>query len=81
MVRLARGLARLRGEEPLGRDGLLDAAVAALSGRVAVHEDQDRTAEEVIAELLDLALAPPREPASGRPSAPPAGSPPARAAR
>jgi MoxR-like ATPase len=81
MVRLARGLARLRGEEPLGRDGLLDAAIAALSGRVAVHEDQDRSAEEVIAELLDLALAPPREPASGRPSAPPAGSPPDRVAR
>jgi MoxR-like ATPase len=80
-VRLARGLARLRGEQPLGRDGLLDAAVAALSGRVAVHEDQDRTAEEVSAELLDLALAPPREPASGRPGAPPAGSPPASAAR
>jgi MoxR-like ATPase len=81
MVRLARGLARLRGEDPLGRDGLLDVAIAALSGRVAVHEDQDRSAEEVIAELLDLALAPPSEPASGRPSAPPAGSRPAGAAR
>ena len=81
MVRLARGLARLRGEDPLGRDGLLDAAIAALSGRVAVHEDQDRSAEEVIAELLDRALAPAAEPASGRPSAPPAGSRPASAAR
>jgi MoxR-like ATPase len=83
MVRLARGLARVRAEQPLGRDGLLDAAVAALSGRVAVHEDQDRSAEEVIAELLDLALAPAasREPASGRPSAPQAGSRPARGDR
>jgi MoxR-like ATPase len=81
MVRLARGLSRLRGESPLERDGLLDAAVAALSGRVAVHEDQDRSAEEVIAELLDLALAPQAEPASGRPSAPPAGSPPGAGAR
>ena len=57
MVRLADGLARLRAERPLGRDGLLDAAVA--SGRVRVHEDQDRSAEEVIAELLDRALSPP----------------------
>jgi MoxR-like ATPase len=81
MVRLARGLARLRGEDPIGRDSLLDAAIAALSGRVAVHEDQDRSAEEVIAELLDLALAPPSELASGRPSAPPAGSRPAGAGR
>lgn len=65
-VRLARGLATLRGETPLGRDGLFDAAVAALSGRVSVHEDQQRSAEEVIAELLDRALAPASEPASER---------------
>ena len=32
MVRLADGLARLRAERPLGRDGLLDAAVASMSG-------------------------------------------------
>ena len=55
------------------RDALLDAAVAALSGRVRVHEDQDRTVEEVIAELLDRALAPDPEPAPGRAGAPPAG--------
>jgi Mg-chelatase subunit ChlD len=36
---------------------MLDAAIAAMSGRVRVHEDQGRTAEEVIAELLDAALA------------------------
>jgi MoxR-like ATPase len=65
MVRLARGLATLRGEEPPGRGVLLDAAVAALSGRVRVHEDQDRTVEEVIAELLDRALSQDREPAPG----------------
>lgn len=69
-VRLARGLSALRDETPLSRDGLLDAAVAALSGRLSVHEDQDRSAEEVIAELLDRALAPVAEPASGRPGAP-----------
>ena len=80
MVRLARGLAELRDQAPLERDGLLDAAVAALSGRIRVHEDQDRTAEEVIAELLARALAVP-EPASGRPPAAAAGLPPADAAR
>ena len=72
MVRLADGLARLRAERPLGRDGLLDAAVASFSGRVRVHEDQDRSVEEVIAELLDRALsAPPAEPAPGTAGAPP----------
>jgi MoxR-like ATPase len=66
MVRLARGLERLRAQAPLGRDELLDAAVAALSGRIRVHEDQDRSAEEVIAELLEQALTAAPEPASGR---------------
>ena len=65
MVRLAYGLADLRSERPLGREGLLDAAVASFSGRLRMHEDQDRTAEEVIAELLDAALAAPPE-APGR---------------
>jgi len=75
MVRLAYGLADLRSERPLGREGLLDAAVASFSGRLRMHEDQDRTAEEVIAELLDAALsAPPDAPgrASGGPPPPPA---------
>jgi MoxR-like ATPase len=74
MVRLARGLARLRGEDPLGRAGLLDAAIAAFSGRVRVHEDQDRTVEEVIAELLDGALSQDSEPASKRAGTTPAGA-------
>ena len=65
MVRLARGLERLRGPQALDRDDLLDAAVAALSGRIRVHEDQDRTAEEVIAELLAQALDAAPEPAPG----------------
>jgi MoxR-like ATPase len=76
MVRLARGLARLRGQQALDRDALLDAAIAALSGRVRVHEDQDRTVEEVIAELLDRALSREAEPAAGRAGAPAAGPPP-----
>jgi MoxR-like ATPase len=65
LVRLARGLGRVREVAALDRDGLLDAAVAALSGRIRVHEDQDRSAEEVIAELLDQALAASPESAPG----------------
>ncbi|MEA2255048.1 MAG: magnesium chelatase subunit [Solirubrobacteraceae bacterium] len=75
MVRLADGMARLRDERPLGREGLLAVAIAAFSGRLRMHEDQDRSAEEVIAELLDRALAPPPEPAPGRPGAPPSRPP------
>jgi magnesium chelatase subunit D len=56
MVRLADGLATVRGAAPLDRELLLDAAVAAMSGRIRVHEDQERSAEEVITELLDDAL-------------------------
>ncbi|HEX3831127.1 MAG TPA: MoxR family ATPase [Solirubrobacteraceae bacterium] len=81
MVRLARGLERLRGTGELDRAGLLDAAVAALSGRIRVHEDQDRSAEEVIAELLEQALTAPPEPAPERPGAQPAPHPSADAAR
>jgi len=81
MVRLAGGLAELRDQRPLGRDGLLDAAVAAMSGRVRVHEDQERSVQEVIAELLDRALSPEPELASGRAGAPPGRRPAAGAAR
>jgi magnesium chelatase subunit D len=90
MVRLAGGLATVRGEPEAGRELLLDAAVAAMSGRVRVHEDQTRTAEEVIAQLLDAALAnedhdraslpaaqPMRTPRDGKPPGP-LGAPEAR---
>jgi Mg-chelatase subunit ChlI len=56
MVRLADGLAATRHAPPLDRELLLDAAVAAMSGRIRVHEDQPRSVEEVISELLDAAL-------------------------
>ena len=56
MVRLADGLATARDAAPLDRELLLDAAIAAMSGRIRVHEDQARTVEEVITELLDAAL-------------------------
>ena len=57
MVRLASGLATVRDQPQTEREILLDSAIAAMSGRVRVHEDQGRTADEVIAELLDAALA------------------------
>jgi MoxR-like ATPase len=56
MVRLADGLAATRRAVPLDRELLHDAAVAAMSGRIRVHEDQERSAGEVITELLDAAL-------------------------
>jgi MoxR-like ATPase len=56
MVKLADGLASARGAAALDRELLLDAAIAAMSGRIRVHEDQARTVEEVITELLDAAL-------------------------
>ncbi len=57
MVRLASGLAAVRAQAQDERGVLLDSAIAAMSGRVRVHEDQSRTSEEVITELLDAALA------------------------
>ena len=56
MVKLADGLATVRGTAAPDRELLLDAAVAAMSGRIRVHEDQARSVEEVITELLDAAL-------------------------
>ncbi|HUB04574.1 MAG TPA: MoxR family ATPase [Solirubrobacteraceae bacterium] len=72
MVRLATGLTTVRGEPEAGPDILLDAAITAMSGRVRVHEDQARTAEEVIAQLLDAALA---SEDRGRATLPPPGEP------
>ena len=57
MVRLASGSRPSAPSPQTDRELLLDAAIAAMSGRVRVHEDQSRTAEEVIAQLLDAALA------------------------
>jgi MoxR-like ATPase len=68
MVRLAGELASIRGIEWSQHGVLLDAALAAMSGRIQVHEDQERTAEEVIAELLDAALATADDDRASRPS-------------
>ncbi len=47
----------INGDEVTGRQILLDAAIAALSGRVRVDEACDRLAEDIITELLDGILA------------------------
>jgi Mg-chelatase subunit ChlI len=70
MVRLADGLAATRHTPPLDRELLFDAAVAAMSGRIRVHEDQPRSVEEVISELLDAALTIPGDDRAVRASRP-----------
>ncbi|HYH51545.1 MAG TPA: AAA family ATPase [Acidimicrobiia bacterium] len=50
MVLLARGLEELRGEASF--DSLLDAALAAFSGRIRVEEGRTDTPEDIIAALL-----------------------------
>ena len=54
MVLLAVGLEELRGEP--GFDSLLDAALAAFSGRVRVEEGRTETPEEIITALLERIL-------------------------
>ena len=51
MVLLAEGLEELRGEP--GFESLLDAALAAFSGRIRVEEGRTETPEEIIAALLE----------------------------
>ncbi|MFQ3663267.1 MAG: MoxR family ATPase [Chloroflexaceae bacterium] len=57
MVLVAQGLSRLRGEAMPGEATLLDAALAALSGRVKLDEGCERTPEAILTELLDRLLA------------------------
>jgi MoxR-like ATPase/Mg-chelatase subunit ChlD len=53
MVHLAEGLGRLRGESPAARSSLLDAALAAFSGRIRLEESCERRPEEVVAEIFE----------------------------
>ncbi|HEX3607716.1 MAG TPA: MoxR family ATPase [Candidatus Dormibacteraeota bacterium] len=76
MVHVARGLCALRGEERAGRETLLDAALAAFSGRIRIEEGVDRTPEEVVTEILDRLLA--AEAASDEGDEEPSGAPPPR---
>lgn len=77
LVAVAGELGRLRGPATGPDDGGvgLDAALAALSGRVAVREGCPRTAEDVVAEIW-AAVADDPEAAAGGASPPPAGEPP-----
>lgn len=56
MVQVAAGLAALRREGAPTRDTLLDAALAALSGRIRLEDGCERTPEAIISELLDQLL-------------------------
>jgi MoxR-like ATPase/Mg-chelatase subunit ChlD len=72
MVLVARGLQDLRAEPVASPATLLDAALAALSGRVRVEDGREETAEQIISELLGRLL---EEPDEGKaPSPPPDGS-------
>ena len=53
MVKVAESLAQLRGLGRTDPDVAFDAALAALSGRIRLHESCQRTPEEIIRELWD----------------------------
>ncbi len=65
MVHLAEGLARMRGEAAASRSTLLDAALAAFSGRIRLDEGCGRRPEEVVTEILDRLLEAPAAPEKG----------------
>jgi MoxR-like ATPase len=71
LVRLGRNLAQLRGEDdPLpGDPTFADAAIAALSGRLRVEEGSERTAEEIVLELIERLRSQPAEEARRDPKA------------
>lgn len=86
MVLVADRLARVRGSRASDPDVSLDAALAALTGRIRVQEGAERTPEDIITELWhrvfdsreDTAAPPPEEPgkasgAEGRVLLPPRG--------
>ena len=75
MVHLAEGLGRLRGESPAAQDSLLDAALAAFSGRIRLEESCERRPEEVVTEIFQrLAGAPPPQDDDPGSRTPPGGS-------
>jgi magnesium chelatase subunit D len=53
MVHLAEELARIRAEPAASRETLLDAALAAFSGRIRLDESCERRPEEVITEIFE----------------------------
>ena len=70
MVHLAEGLGRLRDESPAGRSTLLDAALAAFSGRIRLEESCERRPEEVITEIFEHLMETPGGDANGGPTQP-----------
>jgi MoxR-like ATPase len=52
LVRLGRGLTRLRGEEEPSTATFTDAAIAAVSGRLRLEEGCDRTPDDIVRELI-----------------------------
>lgn len=63
MVLVAGSLAGLRDATPADPDVSLDAALAALSGRVRLHEGSGRAPEDVVRELWEKVFGPPADPA------------------
>jgi MoxR-like ATPase len=72
LVRLGRELGALRGEaEPAPGDATFaDAAIAALSGRLRLDEGAERTAEEIILELIERLVPKAEEPPKGKAEGP-----------
>src|SRR5205814_5618565 len=67
MVLLARGLEELRGEKSF--ESLLDAALAAFSGRIRVEEGRSETPGDIIAALLARLIEERRSSGDGDPPA------------
>jgi len=57
LVEAAGRLAALRGVAPTDHDAGLDAALAALSGRIRLHDGGDRTTEDVVRDIWESVLA------------------------
>jgi magnesium chelatase subunit D len=76
LVQVAQGLAQLRRTPAAERGVLLDAALAALSGRIRLDDGCERTPEEIIAELLDRLLAEQKREPSDSQGPPPQSPPP-----
>jgi magnesium chelatase subunit D len=71
MVHLAERLGRLRDEAPASRATLLDAALAAFSGRIRLDESSERLPEEVVTEIFDRLFEPGPPPDDEGPGPPP----------
>src|SRR5438105_3195706 len=71
MVHLVEQLGRLRGEAAARRPTLLDAALAAFTGRIRLDEGSDRRPEEIVTEIFDRLAGDPPPPGHGEVGPPP----------